>query len=86
MRSPNTPTTTPDSHTAVTYKPTTIDGPLSHRLEAEADELAVRIRQACQTMPNPPHGEMFEHVYVDAHPLVEREAAEFAAYQAGFED
>ena len=37
-------------------------------------------------MPNPPHEEMFQHVYVDAHPLVEREAAEFAAYQAGFED
>lgn len=55
-------------------------------VEAEADELARRIRQACQTMPNPPHEEMFEHVYADAHPLVEREAAEFAAYQAGFED
>ena len=55
-------------------------------IDAEADELAKRIRTACQTMPNPPHEEMFQHVYADAHPLVEREAAEFAAYHAGFED
>ena len=55
-------------------------------LEAEADELAVRIRTACQTMPDPPHTEMFEHVYAEPHPLVEREAREFADYHAGFED
>ena len=55
-------------------------------LEAEADELARRIRHACQTMPNPPHEEMFHHVYAEAHPVVAREAAEFADYHAGFED
>ena len=37
-------------------------------------------------MPDPPHEEMFDHVYAEPHPLVEREAAEFAAYQAGFEE
>jgi len=37
-------------------------------------------------MPNPPHEEMFEQVYVDPHPLVERERAEFVAYQASFEE
>ncbi|MFK5635267.1 pyruvate dehydrogenase (acetyl-transferring) E1 component subunit alpha [Ornithinimicrobium sp. LYQ103] len=55
-------------------------------LQTEADELARHIRTACQTMPDPPHEEMFHHVYADPHPLVEREAAEFAAYQAGFEE
>ncbi|WP_238146860.1 pyruvate dehydrogenase (acetyl-transferring) E1 component subunit alpha [Ornithinimicrobium murale] len=55
-------------------------------LEAEADELALRIRTACQQMPNPPHEEMFENVYVDPHPLVERERDEFMAYQASFEE
>ncbi|WP_425942112.1 pyruvate dehydrogenase (acetyl-transferring) E1 component subunit alpha [Ornithinimicrobium sp. W1665] len=55
-------------------------------VQEEADELARRIRTACQTMPDPPHELMFQHVYADAHQLVEREAAEFAAYQAGFED
>jgi pyruvate dehydrogenase E1 component alpha subunit len=55
-------------------------------LQTEADELARHIRTACQTMPDPPHEEMFDHVYAEPHPLVEREAAEFAAYQAGFEE
>jgi len=56
------------------------------QLDEEADALALRIRTACQQMPNPPHEEMFEQVYVDPHPLVERERAEFVAYQASFEE
>ena len=63
-----------------------VDEAWIEQVDAEADELALRIRTACQTMPNPPHEEMFQHVYADAHPLVEREAAEFAEYHAGFED
>ena len=55
-------------------------------LDAEADELAAHIRTACQQMPNPPHTEMFEKVYVDPHSLVERERQEFLAYQATFEE
>nr|WP_228387013.1 pyruvate dehydrogenase (acetyl-transferring) E1 component subunit alpha [Ornithinicoccus halotolerans] len=55
-------------------------------LDAEADELAARVRRECQQMPNPPHEAMFEHVYVDPHPLVARERDEFAAYVAGFEE
>src|SRR5690606_41643895 len=55
-------------------------------LDAEADELATRIRQECQQMPTPPHEAMFDQVYAGEHPLVERERAEFAAYQASFLD
>ena len=55
-------------------------------LDEEADVLAKRIRRECQTMPNPPHTEMFEHVYAEPHPGVDREAAQFADYHAGFED
>lgn len=55
-------------------------------IDAEADALAERIRTACQQMPNPPHEDMFENVYVDPHPLVERERDEFVAYQASFEE
>ncbi|WP_408637680.1 pyruvate dehydrogenase (acetyl-transferring) E1 component subunit alpha [Ornithinimicrobium sediminis] len=55
-------------------------------LDAEADTLADRIRRECQQMPDPPHEEMFEHVYAEPHPLVEREAAAFAAYMAGFDE
>lgn len=63
-----------------------IDQSWLDEVQVEADELAVRIRTACQTMPDPPHEEMFEHVYAHEHPVITAEAAEFAAYQAGFED
>ena len=63
-----------------------VDDAWLEQIEAEADELALRIRNACQTMPDPPHPEMFEHVYAHPHPVIEREAQAFADYQAGFED
>lgn len=55
-------------------------------LETEADELALRIRTACQQMPNPPHEDMFEQVYAEPHPLVDSEREAFVAYQASFEE
>jgi pyruvate dehydrogenase E1 component alpha subunit len=36
-------------------------------------------------MPDPSGDSMFDHIYVEPHPLVEAERAEFAAYHAGFE-
>ncbi|PZU43619.1 MAG: pyruvate dehydrogenase (acetyl-transferring) E1 component subunit alpha [Arsenicicoccus sp.] len=63
-----------------------IDDAWIEQIDAEADELATRIRRACQTMPDPPHEEMFAHVYAEPHRLIEREAAAFADYQSGFED
>ncbi|OLT41929.1 pyruvate dehydrogenase (acetyl-transferring) E1 component subunit alpha [Serinicoccus sp. CNJ-927] len=63
-----------------------IDDAWVEQTEGEADELAKRIRKACQTMPDPPHEEMFAHVYAEPHPLIERESASFADYEAGFED
>lgn len=63
-----------------------IDDAWIEQIDAEADELAIRIRRACQTMPDPPHEEMFAHVYAEPHRLIEREAAAFADYQSGFED
>lgn len=63
-----------------------VDEEWLEQVEAEAGELAGRLRRSCQQMPNPPHAEMFEHAYAEPHSLVEREAAEFAAYQSGFDD
>ena len=63
-----------------------VDDAWVERTQEEADELATRIRRACQTMPDPPHEEMFAHVYAEPHRLVEREARAFADYQADFED
>ena len=36
-------------------------------------------------MPDPPGTDMFDHVYAEPHPLIERERAEFERYQASFE-
>jgi pyruvate dehydrogenase E1 component alpha subunit len=55
-------------------------------VDAEADELAGRIRRECQQMPNPPHEAMFDKVYAEPHPVVERQRAEFVAYQASFDE
>ena len=54
-------------------------------VETEADELAVAVREGCLSMPDPEPSSMFDHIYVEEHPLVEAERAEFAAYTASFE-
>jgi 2-oxoisovalerate dehydrogenase E1 component alpha subunit len=54
-------------------------------VDRDADELAAAVREGCLTMPDPEPMTMFDHIYVEEHPLVEAERAEFAAYQASFE-
>lgn len=54
-------------------------------VDAEADEVAARVRAACQQMADPDPGTMFDDVYVDPHPLVAAQREDFLAYQAGFE-
>ena len=54
-------------------------------LEQEADELATAVREGCLSMPDPTPDSMFDHIYVEEHPVVEAERKEFAAYHAGFE-
>jgi len=54
-------------------------------VEREADELAVTVRDGCLSMPDPEPMSMFDHIYVEEHPLVEAERAGFAAYSASFE-
>jgi 2-oxoisovalerate dehydrogenase E1 component alpha subunit len=55
-------------------------------LEVEADALAAHVRQGCLAMPDPRPLDMFDHQYVDPHPLVAEERAQFAAYHASFAD
>ena len=54
-------------------------------IEAESDVLGTSVRERCLSMPEPPGTDMFDHVYATAHPVMERERAEFLAYQASFE-
>ena len=53
---------------------------------AEADALGASVRERCLAMPDPDGTAMFDHVYAEPHPVMERERAEFLAYEAGFAD
>jgi 2-oxoisovalerate dehydrogenase E1 component alpha subunit len=55
-------------------------------VEAEADELAGRIRSGTTEMPDPPPTSMFDHVYAEQTPPLEQQRAEFADYHASFSD
>ena len=54
-------------------------------VDHEADELAQRIRTACQQMADPELPTMFDDIYAEPHPVVEAERAEFVAYHESFE-
>ena len=54
-------------------------------VDEEAEELAVTVRTGCLAMPDPELNSMFDHIYVEEHPLIEAERAGFAAYTASFE-
>jgi 2-oxoisovalerate dehydrogenase E1 component alpha subunit len=55
-------------------------------LQAESDALAVHVREGCLALPDPDPLSMFDHVYVDEHPLLQAERREFAAYRETFLD
>ncbi len=61
------------------------DAAFFEQVEAEAEELAVRVREGCLSMPDPAPESMFDHIYVEEHPLVEAERRQFVAYQASFD-
>jgi len=53
-------------------------------LDADAEALAVRLRTACRTMPDPDPVRMFDHVYAEPHSGIEAARAAFEAYEATF--
>jgi 2-oxoisovalerate dehydrogenase E1 component alpha subunit len=61
------------------------DNAFFEAVEGEADELASTVREGCLSMPDPEPQSMFDHIYVEEHPLIEAERAGFAAYSASFE-
>jgi len=61
-----------------------VDQSFFEALDAEAEALAVRLREGCRSMPEPPPEAMFTHVYAGPHPLVTEERAAYAAYLEGF--
>jgi 2-oxoisovalerate dehydrogenase E1 component alpha subunit len=63
-----------------------IDAAFLTDLDRESDELAAHVRQGCLSMPDPQPLAMFDHIYVDPHPLVDEERAQFATYLESFAD
>jgi 2-oxoisovalerate dehydrogenase E1 component alpha subunit len=51
----------------------------------EGEDLAADVRQRTLALPVPPSSMIFEHVYSEAHALMEEQAAWLAAYEASFE-
>ncbi len=55
------------------------------QVEAESDELAAHVRKGCLEMVDPEPLSIFDHVYAEAHPLIDEEREQFAAYLDTFE-
>jgi 2-oxoisovalerate dehydrogenase E1 component alpha subunit len=71
---------------AFLYRQQLADSTFFEALEAEADQLAARVRKGCLEMPDPDPMTIFDDVYVETTPLLEEQRAGFADYLAGFAD
>lgn len=54
-------------------------------VQAEADQLAVDVREFCFTMPDPPPQRTFSKVYAEPSPVLDAQRDEYLEYVAGFE-
>ncbi|MBV9093602.1 MAG: pyruvate dehydrogenase (acetyl-transferring) E1 component subunit alpha [Streptosporangiaceae bacterium] len=55
-------------------------------VDAEADQLGSRVREACRTMSDPPPLAIFDNVYTEPDAIVAAEREQFAAYLDSFVD
>jgi 2-oxoisovalerate dehydrogenase E1 component alpha subunit len=55
-------------------------------VQSAADDAAARLRDGCHSLPEPRWDSIFDHVYAEARPLLERQRAEHAALRATFEE
>src|SRR5919197_3824868 len=55
-------------------------------LDRESDELATHVRDGCRAMPDPGPLSMFDDVYVEPTPFLDRQRREFGAYLESFEE
>ncbi len=55
-------------------------------VEADADALAVQVREVTRALPEPDPVTMFDHAYTGDHPLVDEERDWFRGYRASFAD
>jgi 2-oxoisovalerate dehydrogenase E1 component alpha subunit len=62
------------------------DAAFFEAIEQEADELAARVRQGCLDLSDPAPLSIFDEVYVEPTPHLQRQRAGFAAYLDSFEE
>jgi 2-oxoisovalerate dehydrogenase E1 component alpha subunit len=55
-------------------------------VDADAEAVGVRVREACRTMADPPPLAIFNNVYTQPNPILDAEREQFAAYLASFTD
>jgi pyruvate dehydrogenase E1 component alpha subunit len=60
------------------------DSAFFQQVEAEADELAVKLRAGVLALPDPAPLSLFDHVYAGGSAILDAERAQYAAYLAGF--
>jgi pyruvate dehydrogenase E1 component alpha subunit len=61
------------------------DSAFFDQVQAEADELAARLRAAVLALPDPAPLALFDHVYRDASAILEAERAQYDSYLSSFE-
>ncbi|MCG6494613.1 pyruvate dehydrogenase (acetyl-transferring) E1 component subunit alpha [Kitasatospora sp. A2-31] len=54
-------------------------------IDAESEQLGLRVREGVRSMPDPDPTLIFDHVYAEPHALVDEERAEYLEYAASFE-
>jgi pyruvate dehydrogenase E1 component alpha subunit len=55
-------------------------------LDRESDELAAHVRDGCRAMPDPDPLSMFDEVYVEPTPYLQRQRRDYGAYLDSFEE
>jgi 2-oxoisovalerate dehydrogenase E1 component alpha subunit len=55
-------------------------------IDAEADKVGARVREACRTMPDPPPLAIFDDVYTQPSAILDGEREQYAAYLDSFAD
>jgi pyruvate dehydrogenase E1 component alpha subunit len=66
------------------HKQQLVDDAYFAELDAEAEQLAERLRVGVRSLPDPGVEAMFEHAYAEPHSLVERQRDAYNGYLAGF--
>lgn len=62
-----------------------LDAEAEAAIAADADAVAAELRDACINIPDPEPMTAFDDIYVDAHPILDREREQYQRYLASFE-